>query len=127
MTKLVDVCALEDIPQLGARRVRRADGIEIAMFTTRHDEIVEKPLVGGRTDSALHLGKQIGDRGGEQMRRAMPIKSQRFRAVLSDDAHGRVLTKWEGQVHQLAADILKKEQRITEIMGEIKKLLGEGR
>ena len=27
---------------------------------------------------------------------------------------------------QLAADILKKEQRITEIMGEIKILLGEG-
>ncbi len=35
----IDVCALGDIPPLGARRVRRADGIDIALFRTASDAV----------------------------------------------------------------------------------------
>jgi nitrite reductase (NADH) small subunit len=39
MSQLIDVCALQDIPPLGARRVRRADGVEIAVFRTADDRV----------------------------------------------------------------------------------------
>lgn len=35
----IDVCALHDIPPLGARRVRRADGIDVALFRTASDAV----------------------------------------------------------------------------------------
>jgi nitrite reductase (NADH) small subunit len=38
-TTWVDICAVDEIPRLGARRVRRADGIEIAIFRTSTDTV----------------------------------------------------------------------------------------
>jgi nitrite reductase (NADH) small subunit len=35
----IDICALDEIPKLGARRVRRADGCEIAIFRTSTDAV----------------------------------------------------------------------------------------
>ena len=37
MSKLLDLCALEEIPRLGARRVARADGVQVAVFRTSDD------------------------------------------------------------------------------------------
>jgi nitrite reductase (NADH) small subunit len=39
VSKLIDLCALEDIPRLGARRVRRADGNQVAVFRTADDRV----------------------------------------------------------------------------------------
>ena len=36
---LLDICALVDVPALGARRVRRPDGLDIALFRTSDDRI----------------------------------------------------------------------------------------
>ncbi len=63
MTKLVDVCALEDIPQLGARRVRRADGIEIAVFRTQDDAVFALmdrcPHKGGPLSQGIVFGNRV--------------------------------------------------------------------
>jgi hypothetical protein len=56
----------------------------------RDDEVVEEAFVGGRTDAALHLWKQIGDRGGEQVRGAVAIEPDRFVAVAGHDAYGGI-------------------------------------
>ena len=45
----------------------------------RDDEVVEEPFVGGRADPALRTRKEIGDRGGEQMRRAVAIEMAALR------------------------------------------------
>jgi hypothetical protein len=42
----------------------------------RHDEVVEKTLVGRRTDTALHARKHVRDRRREQVRRAVTIEGE---------------------------------------------------
>jgi nitrite reductase (NADH) small subunit len=39
MSEYRDICALADIPRLGARRVRRADGTQVAVFRTADDRV----------------------------------------------------------------------------------------
>jgi nitrite reductase (NADH) small subunit len=60
---LVDVCALDDIPRLGARRVRRIDGVEIAVFRTADDRVFALldrcPHKGGPLSQGLVFGDQV--------------------------------------------------------------------
>ena len=60
---LVDVCALEDIPRLGARRVRRMDGAEIAVFRTADDRVFAVldrcPHKGGPLSQGIVFGTKV--------------------------------------------------------------------
>ena len=58
----------------------------------RDDEVVEEPFVGRRADAALHAWKQVRDGGRQQMRRAVTVERQRFRAAVGHDADRRVLS-----------------------------------
>ncbi len=59
----VDVCALEDIPALGARRVRRADGSEIAVFRAAGDRVFALldrcPHKGGPLSQGIVFGTSV--------------------------------------------------------------------
>jgi len=59
----VEVCALEDIPRLGARRVRRADGAEIAVFRTADDRVFALldrcPHKGGPLSQGIVFGDKV--------------------------------------------------------------------
>ena len=68
------------------------------------DEIVVKPFLGGRTDAALGTGEQIGHRGRQQMRRAVPVQMKRFRALVRHDPDARILVERKGQIDQLVVD-----------------------
>jgi len=58
-----DICALEAIPVLGARRVRRADGVEIAIFRNRSDEVFAVrdhcPHKGGPLSQGIVFGDRV--------------------------------------------------------------------
>lgn len=58
-----DVCALEDIPRRGARRVRRMDGVEIAVFRTADDRVFALldrcPHKGGPLSQGIVFGDQV--------------------------------------------------------------------
>jgi hypothetical protein len=68
-------------------------------------EVVEEAFVSGRTDAALGLGKQLGDRRGEQVGGGVPIDVHRIGAVGRHDAQAHVAGQGEGQVHQRVVDI----------------------
>jgi nitrite reductase (NADH) small subunit len=59
----LDVCALEDIPRLGARRVRRMDGVEIAVFRTADDRVFALldrcPHKGGPLSQGIVFGDRV--------------------------------------------------------------------
>jgi nitrite reductase (NADH) small subunit len=63
VNELIDVCALEDIPPLGARRVRRADGVEIAVFRTADDRVFALldrcPHKGGPLSQGIVFGDKV--------------------------------------------------------------------
>lgn len=63
MNRWTDICALEDIPVLGARRVRRADNLEIAVFRTADDRVfalVDRcPHKGGPLSQGIVFGEKV--------------------------------------------------------------------
>lgn len=63
MNTLKDICALEDIPQLGARRVRREDGSEIAIFRAGDDKLFALldrcPHKGGPLSQGIVFGHRV--------------------------------------------------------------------
>jgi nitrite reductase (NADH) small subunit len=63
MTTLIDVCALDDIPQVGARRIRREDGSEVAVFRTANDKVFALldrcPHKGGPLSQGIVFGEQV--------------------------------------------------------------------
>lgn len=63
MSRLIDICALDDIPRLGARRLKRADGSEIAVFRTQTDEVFALldrcPHRGGPLSQGIVFGNRV--------------------------------------------------------------------
>ena len=100
MSAFYDICGLEDIPALGARRVRRADGVEIAVFRTGDDQIFALldrcPHKGGPLSQGMVFGHRVAcplhnwSIGLEDGRAAAPDEGcvQRFAVKLVE---GRVL------------------------------------
>ena len=63
MTQWKYICKLEDIPVLGARRVARAQGLEVAVFRTATDEVFALldrcPHKGGPLSQGIVFGKSV--------------------------------------------------------------------
>ena len=63
MTQWKYICKLEDIPVLGARRVTRAQGLEVAVFRTATDEVFALldrcPHKGGPLSQGIVFGKSV--------------------------------------------------------------------
>lgn len=63
MSVWTDIGALDDIPRLGARRVRRADGVEIAVFRTAEDcvfALLDRcPHKGGPLSQGIVFGAKV--------------------------------------------------------------------
>jgi len=57
------ICALQDIPVLGARRVRRAVGVDVALFRSADDEVFALldrcPHKGGPLSQGIVFGKRV--------------------------------------------------------------------
>ena len=63
MTQWKYICKLEDIPVLGARRITRAQGLEVAVFRTATDEVFALldrcPHKGGPLSQGIVFGKSV--------------------------------------------------------------------
>ena len=63
MNQWLTVCRLEDIPVLGARRVARAQGLEVAVFRTESDGVFALldrcPHKGGPLSQGIVFGDQV--------------------------------------------------------------------
>ena len=63
MSGFVELCALDDIPRRGARRVRRMDGVEIAVFRTADDRVFALadrcPHKGGPLSQGIVFGAKV--------------------------------------------------------------------
>jgi nitrite reductase (NADH) small subunit len=63
MAPWIDVCALEDIPRLGARRVARAQGAPVAVFRTADDQVFALldrcPHKGGPLSQGIVAGEGV--------------------------------------------------------------------
>ena len=63
MSEFRDICALDDIPPLGARRVRRPDGVEIAIFRAADDRVFALldrcPHKGGPLSQGIVFGDKV--------------------------------------------------------------------
>ena len=77
------------------------DRLEIFGYKrTGHDEVVVEAVLYGGPDATLDARKQIRDGGGEQMRRAVSVEAQRFRAVRRHHPDLRVPFEWKRQIDQ---------------------------
>lgn len=63
MARMIPICKLDDIPKLGARRVKRKDGLEIAVFRTSDDQVfaIEDrcPHKGGPLSQGIVYGTKV--------------------------------------------------------------------
>lgn len=63
MTQWTYICKLEDIPVLGARRVARAQGLEVAVFRAATDEVFALldrcPHKGGPLSQGIVFGQSV--------------------------------------------------------------------
>ena len=63
MTEWIKICALGDIPPLGARRVARAQGMDVAVFRTHQDQVFALldrcPHQGGPLSQGLVFGTHV--------------------------------------------------------------------
>ncbi|MEO5661554.1 MAG: nitrite reductase small subunit NirD [Polaromonas sp.] len=63
MTEWKAICRVEDIPVLGARRVSRAQGMDVAVFRNDQDEVFALldrcPHKGGPLSQGIVMGKRV--------------------------------------------------------------------
>jgi nitrite reductase (NADH) small subunit len=63
MTTWKPICRVDDIPVLGARRVQRAQGLEVAVFRTEFDEVFALldrcPHKGGPLSQGIVFGHSV--------------------------------------------------------------------
>ena len=63
MTTWKPICRVDDIPVLGARRVQRAQGLEVAVFRTESDEVFALldrcPHKGGPLSQGIVFGHSV--------------------------------------------------------------------
>ena len=63
MTAWKPICRVDDIPVLGARRVQRAQGLEVAVFRTEADEVFALldrcPHKGGPLSQGIVFGSSV--------------------------------------------------------------------
>ena len=63
MTTWKSICRIDDIPVLGARRVQRAQGLEVAVFRTESDEVFALldlcPHKGGQLSQGIVFGNSV--------------------------------------------------------------------
>lgn len=63
MTQWIPICRIEDIPELGARRVARERGLDVAIFRTSTDRIFALldrcPHKGGPLSQGLVFGESV--------------------------------------------------------------------
>jgi nitrite reductase (NADH) small subunit len=89
-----DIGALDNIPRLGARRVRRADGLEIAVFRTAEDDVFALldrcPHRGGPLSQGIVFGAKV----------ACPLHNWTI-----DLASGRAAAPDEGCVNRFAVRV----------------------
>jgi nitrite reductase (NADH) small subunit len=95
MSEFRDICALDDIPRLGARRVRRADGVEIAIFRTADDRVFALldrcPHKGGPLSQGIVFGDKV----------ACPLHNWTI-----DLATGRAAAPDEGCTNRFAVEVV---------------------
>lgn len=63
MNDWIEVCAIDDIPPLGARRLARAQGLDVALFRTADDQVHALldccPHKGGPLSQGLVAGQTV--------------------------------------------------------------------
>ena len=63
MTTWIEICRVEDIPVLGARRVARDQGLDVAIFRNDSDEVFALldrcPHKGGPLSQGIVFGQQV--------------------------------------------------------------------
>ena len=85
------------------------DGVEILGHErTIDDEVVEETFVGRGSDAALRSGEELRHRRRQQMRAAVPVERQRFRAAVGDDADRGIFLERAGEIDERAVDDCRK-------------------
>ncbi|MGE8441059.1 MAG: nitrite reductase (NAD(P)H) small subunit, partial [Comamonas testosteroni] len=63
MSEWISICTIDDIPVLGARRVARAQGLDVAVFRNADDEVFALldrcPHKGGPLSQGIVFGRSV--------------------------------------------------------------------
>ena len=87
-------------------------------------EVVKESALGRRTVAELGLGKKLEHRRRQQMRRRMPINSQRLRIFVGEDAQLGVFLQRTGEIDQVAISFGRNRrirQPRTDRLGDIER------